>query len=57
MGKESGIYIPRAHGMTELSCKSGKQDTFMYQDIYHRMNYVANLANRVLLCTRTYTTE
>ena len=40
--------------MIELSCKSGIQDTFMHLDIYHGMNYVANLVNRVLLCTKTY---
>ena len=37
MGKESGICIPSTHKITELSCKFGKQGTFMDQDIYHRM--------------------
>ena len=46
MGKESGICIPSAYETTELSCKSGKQGTFMYQDIYQRINYVSNLVKQ-----------
>ena len=34
MGKESGIYKPSAHEMTELSCKFGKQDTVMSHGVY-----------------------
>ena len=42
------FYAPGHIPRNELCRKSGKQDTFMYQDIYHRMNYVANLVNRIL---------